>query len=134
MTSNPRDLSDTLTGDETISLTLRLKTATHAQLEEVKTTTGRSLNALINEACEHALAPAGGATQIVVQRRRLIPRGKQGEQAWAALAYILGYLGQDRQARRAWPWKGRFNIIEGDPKHLPLAGALLACEIDITKG
>ncbi len=133
MASAQRDISDTLTGDETVSLTLRLKVTTHEKLEAVKAAGGPSLNSQINKMCEDALTP-GGAAQIAAQRRRLTPRGRPGPGARAALAYTLGYLGYGRDARRAWPWNGRFAVPEGDPEHLALAGALLACEIDLTKG
>lgn len=115
-----------------VTLTARLRPDLHAQLEERKRAGSiRSINMTINEAVESYLAQAGGAAEIAKMRRRLLPRSNP---AHAAAAYLLGYLGNEGQARRWWPWSGRFTVKAGDPVNLPLAGALIAAEIDKTEG
>jgi hypothetical protein len=122
---------DTIVRDDWIALTLRLRPDIHANLAEIKERTGRSLNSLINEACENSVIPPGGAAKIARERRRLQVRS---DPARAALAYVLGYFGHTAQARKAWPGQGRFSVAEGDPSHLATAGALIAAEIDKTDG
>jgi len=122
-----RPAADTIPPAGTVSLTLRLPPEVHADLKEVSGRLGRSLNTLVVEAVMHAMTPPGGAAQIAGQRRKLTTR--RGN-AWAALAYLLGYLGRAADARKAWPWNGRFAVDEADPESLVQAGALLAAEID----
>lgn len=116
-----------------VAITTRLRPDLHEQLERRKRAgTIKSINMEINKAVEQYLAQADGAAKIVSMRRRLLlPRSNP---AHAAVAYLLGYLGNDGQARRWWPWSGRFSVEAGDPANLPLVGALIAAEIDKTEG
>lgn len=127
--SGQHDPADTTPPADYIPLTLRLNPEVKQQLDEVKERTGKSLNSLINEACEHALTLPGGSALIDRKRRTLIPQGDRGEQAWAAVAYLLSYLGAAADARRAWPWTQDFPG-EGGLDDLVHAGALAAAEID----
>lgn len=126
----PRLGDHTDTQDDWPRLPVRMRPDIHHGLELMKANTGRSLNALVNEACDQMIslhAAAGGAAKIARERRRLPLRS---EPARAALAYLLGYLGRAAEARKMWPWAGRFHVKPGDPSHLPLVGALIAAEID----
>jgi hypothetical protein len=123
---------DTIPPEGSVSLTLRLPPALHAALKEVSATRHRSLNSLIVDAVQHAMTPPGGTAQIAAARRRMTLAGRRGraEQARAAVAYVLGYLGRRADARREWPWLGRFAVEKADTASLAMAGALLAAEID----
>jgi hypothetical protein len=123
----PDAAADTIPPAGAVPLTLRLPPDVHAGLKGVAERTGRSLNTLIVEAVMFAMTPPGGAAQIAERRRKLTTR--RGN-AWAALAYLLGYLGRKADARKAWPWQGRFSVDEADPGSLAMAGALIAAEID----
>lgn len=124
--------SDTIPPTDWIPVTLRLRPDLHERLKEVSEATGRSRNNLINQAVEFAMTPPGGATRIAAQRRKITMQGDNGEQAWAAVAYILAYLGFLSDAERAWPWSGKFFaepagfLIE----NLVKAGGYIAAEID----
>ncbi len=91
--------------------------------------TGQSLNSMITEACRNSLTPPGGAAKIARARRRLPPR-PEGESVRAAAAYILSYLGRGGDARKFWPWGGRFAARAGDSNSLWWAGAHLAAAFD----
>lgn len=123
------DPADTFPPVDRIPFTLRIDPDIKKQLDDISERTGRSLNSLINEACAHAMTLPGGSARIDQERRKLIPQGDRGEQAWAAVAYILSYLGADDDARRAWPWTQDFPG-EGGAEDLVHAGALAAAEID----
>ena len=106
-----------------VDIRVRLRPDIHLDMQAVKDRTGQSINSQINSYCEQRLVPAGGAARIGRTRRHLPPRS---DPARAALAYLLGYLGRGAEARKAWPWQGRFAVRAGDPEHLIMAGALCA--------
>lgn len=122
-------LTDTIPPADSVPFTLRIDPEIKAQLDDIKERTGKSLNSLINEACGQALTLPGGSALIDRERRKLIPQGDRGEQAWAAVAYLLNYLGATDDARRAWPWTQDFPG-EGGTEDLARAGGLCAAEID----
>jgi hypothetical protein len=122
-------MADTIPPADSVSLTLRLPPELKEELEQVKERTGRSLNTLIVEACAHSMTLPGGSALIDRERRKLTPQGDRGEQAWAAVAYLLSYLGATDDARRAWPWTQEFPG-EGGLDDLVHGGGLIAAEID----
>lgn len=126
-----REKDDTLTGDDLVRLTVRLLPDVHHGLAQIAEQTGESLNTLVNKYCRQAMIPPGGTAQIARMRRRLPPRS---EPARAALSYLLSYFGKQAEARRVWPWHGKFSAAEGDTASLVLAGALAAVEIDKREG
>src|SRR5262245_12557633 len=115
-----------------VAMTTRLRPDLHADLEAVKNRTGKSINMMINEYVEQGLAQAGGGTAKIARMSRRLPR--RSEPARAAVAYLLGYLGQAGQARKWFPWSGRLAVKMGDLDVLPLVGALVAAEIDRKEG
>lgn len=129
--SHYRDpLSDTNPSDgDTVQFTLRLPPVLHQMMKELAEDRGVSLNKMINEACERIMIMPGGAEAISEERRKLIVQGDQGEQAWAAIAYLLNYLGAREDAERAWPWTQQFPGLGGS-HDLIKAGGLTATEID----
>lgn len=123
------DPADTFPPVDRIPFTTRFDPDIKEQLDKVSEDTGRSLNSLINEACANAMTEPGGVSLVNQARRKLIPQGDRGEQAWAAVAYLLAYLGAPDDARRAWPWTQDF-CPEGAVEDLAQAGALACAEID----
>lgn len=120
---------DTPPGDQRVEFTTRLEPVLHEELGQVVRATGRSMNALINEAVRFAMTSPGGSALIDRARRRLTVQGDHGEQAQAAVAYLASYLGQPGTAAVWWPWTQRFPGT-GTADDLVLAGAWTACEID----
>jgi len=126
----PDDTSPSLT-DIRVQLTLRLDPDTYEIMKAAAERRGRSLNTMINEACRASITPPGGAARIARERRRL-PRRPPGQQARAAAAYLMSYLGHRDGAARLWPARwGRLTARPGDPAALVQAGALLAAEFDV---
>src|SRR5262249_55842725 len=125
----PDDSHPSLT-DLRVHLTVRLDPDIHEIMKNASERTGVSLNQMINKACREQIIGPGGAARIARERKRPTGRRK-GEHVRAAAAYILGYLGNAAQARKAWPWGGRFTVRKGDPDSLVRAGAALAAEYDV---
>lgn len=122
------DPDSTPTGEDTKQLTLRLPPVVHKILTERAEESGRSLNQTIVDACQTVLSD-DGISEITREREGILVQGDRGEQAWAAVAYLLSYLGADADAARAWPWTQQFLGL-GGAADLAKAGALAAAEID----
>jgi hypothetical protein len=123
------ELSDTNpSGEDVKQFTLRLPPVVHKILSERAEVSGRSLNQTVVDACLATLAEDGLA-EVTRERQGLIVQGERGEQAWAAVAYLLSYLGCPEDAGRAWPWTQQFLGL-GGAGDLARAGALAAAEID----
>lgn len=121
------DLSDS--GSEVVQFTLRLPPVIHLMMKNLAEERELSLNKMIVEACRQALSMPGGAESIRLAREKLIVQGDHGEQAWAAIAYLLNYLDAHDDAARAWPWTQAFPGL-GGAHDLIKAGGLVAAEID----
>lgn len=115
-------------GEDVKQFTLRLPPVLHKILSEQAEESGRSLNQTVVDACLEMIAEDGVA-DIARERRPMIVQGERGEQAWAAVAYLLSYLECPEDAVRAWPWTQRFLGL-GGASDLAKAGALAAAEID----
>jgi hypothetical protein len=122
------DPDSTPTGSEAKQFTLRLPPVLHKILTDRAEETDRSLNQLILDACQDAVSDDGVA-EITRERAGVLVQGDRGEQAWAAVAYLLSYLGAEADAARAWPWTQQFLGL-GGASDLAKAGALAAAEID----
>lgn len=118
----------TPSGDDVKQFTLRLPPVVHKILSEQAEDSGRSLNQTVVDACVASIAD-NGVTEIARERETLIVQGERGEQAWAAIAYLLSYLGCVEDAQRAWPWTQHFQGL-GGASDLAKAGSLAAAEID----
>ncbi len=121
-------LSDTTPGEEPKQFTLRMPPVLHKMASEDAEKTGSSLNQWILDACIARLAEDGIA-EITRERGGVVVQGERGEQAWAAIAYLLSYLGAAGDAERAWPWTQQFLGL-GGASDLAKAGGLTAAEID----
>lgn len=122
-------LSDTTpSGEDVKQFTLRLPPVMHKLMSEQAEESGRSLNQTILDACIASLAEDGIA-DIIRERAAMIVQGERGEQVWAAIAYLLNYLGATEDAVRAWPWTQQFQGL-GGARDLAKAGGLAAAEID----
>jgi hypothetical protein len=126
---NGLDLADTTpSGEDAKQFTLRLPPVVHKMMSENAEATERSLNQAIVDACIATLSDDGIA-EITRERSGILVQGERGEQAWAAIAYLLSYLGVLEDAERAWPWTQQFLGL-GGASDLAKAGGLAAAEID----
>jgi hypothetical protein len=126
----PGEIDEIVSSGEVKSFTVELPAEMYTQLEVLSRQLDRTMDSMIAEAVRYSMTPPGGAARIARKRRQFTPSGGHEEMVWAAIAYLMSYAGIEDDARRVWPWRGKFTPGEDVADNLATAGALVAAEID----